>query len=57
MYRTFVVLAYLRRGKEPVEIDYASSYDEACRLMHELADRPACVENVDYFRIEGRYYV
>lgn len=57
MYETFVVLAYLRHKEKPIELDYASSYDEAYRLVREWADRPACVENVAFFRIEGRYYV
>ncbi|WAX06335.1 hypothetical protein BD811P3_00004 [Bifidobacterium phage BD811P3] len=57
MYETFVVLAYLRHEEKPVEVGYASSYDEACRLVREWAGRPARVKDVSYFRIEGRYYV
>lgn len=57
MYKTFVVLAYLRHGEKPVEVGYASSYDEASRLVREWADRPARVKDVSYFRVEGRYYV
>jgi hypothetical protein len=57
MYKTFVVLAYLRHEEKPVEIGYASSYDEASRLVCEWAAVPARVKDVSYFRIEGRYYV
>lgn len=57
MYKTFVVLAYLRHGEKPIEIGYASSYDEASRLMREWVGRPARVKDVSYFKIEGRYYV
>ena len=57
MNKTFVVLAYLRHGEKPIEIGYASSYDEAFRLVCEWAGRPARVKDVSYFRIEGRYYV
>lgn len=57
MYKTFVVLAYLRHEEKPVEVGYASSYDEASRLVREWAARPARVKDVSYFRIEGRYYV
>lgn len=49
MCETFVVLAYLRHEEKPVEVGYASSYDEASRLTR--------VEDVSYFRIEGRFYV
>lgn len=56
MYKTFTVLAYLRHGGEPVEIGYASSYDEAYRIVREWADRPERVRDVSYFRIEVRYY-
>lgn len=57
MYETFVVLAYLRHEEEPVEVGYASSYDEAYRLVRKWAGRPAHVKDVSYFRIEGRCYV
>lgn len=57
MYKTFVVLAYLRHEGTPVEIGYASSYDEAYRLVCEWADMPVRVKDISYFRIEGRYYV
>lgn len=57
MYKTFVVLAYLRHDDKPVEIGYASSYDEADKVVREWAGRPKRVEDVSYFRIEGRYYV
>lgn len=57
MYETFVVLAYLRHGHEPVEVGYASSYDEAYKVVREWAARSARVKDVSYFRIEGRYYV
>lgn len=56
MYKTFAVLVYLRHGGEPVEIGYASSYDEAYKIVREWADRPGRVKDVSYFRIEGRYY-
>lgn len=56
MYKTFVVLACLRHAEKPVEIGYASSYDEASRLVREWAARPERVKDVSYFRIEGRYY-
>ncbi|WAX06313.1 hypothetical protein QEJ63_gp03 [Bifidobacterium phage BD811P2] len=57
MYKTFVVLAYLRHEEKPVEVGYASSYDEAYRLVREWAAMPAHVKDISYFRIEGRYYV
>lgn len=57
MYKTFVVLAYLRHGDKPVEIGYVSSYDEASGMVREWAGRPERVKDVSYFRIEGRYYV
>lgn len=57
MCETFVVLAYLRCEQEPVEVGYASSYDEAYRLVREWADRSARMKDVSYFRVEGRYYV
>ena len=57
MYETFVVLAYLRHEKKSVEVGYASSYDEAYRVVREWAGRPERVKDVSYFRIEGRYYV
>lgn len=57
MCETFVVLAYLRHADKPVEVGYASSYDEAYRLVREWADRPARMKDVSYFRIESRYYV
>lgn len=57
MYKTFVVLAYLRHEEKPIEVGYASSYDEASRMVRECAARPACVKDVSYFRVEGRYYV
>ena len=57
MYETFVVLAYVRHQKEPVEIGYASSYDEASRVVREWSQRPERVKDVSYFRIEVRYYV
>ena len=57
MYRTFVVLAYLRHEGEPVEVGYTSSYDEAYKVVREWAGRPERVKDVSYFRIEGRYYV
>lgn len=56
MYKTFVVLAYLRHGGEPVEIGCASSYDEAYKMVREWADRSGRVRDVSYFRIEDRYY-
>lgn len=57
MYKNFVVLAYLRHEEKPIEVGYASSYDEAYRLVREWAAMPAYVKDVSYFRIEGRYYV
>lgn len=57
MYKSFVVLAYLRHESKPVEVGYASSYDDAYRLVREWAGRPERVKGVSYFRIEGRYYV
>lgn len=57
MYKTFVVLAYLRHVDKPVEIGYASSYDEAYTVVCEWAGRPERVKDVSFFRIEGRYYV
>lgn len=57
MYETFVVLAYLRHEGKPIEVGYASSYDEASRLVREWAARLTRVKDVSYFRIEGRYYV
>ena len=57
MYKTFVVLAYLRHADEPVEVGYASSYDEAYRVVREWSGMPERVKDVSYFRIEGRYYV
>lgn len=57
MHKTFVVLAYLRHEDKPVEIGYASSYDEAYKVVCEWADRRGRVKDVSYFRIEGRYYV
>lgn len=57
MYKTFTVLAYLRHGGECVEVGYASSYDEAYKIVREWADRSGRVKDVSYFRIEGRYYV
>lgn len=57
MYKTFTVLAYLRHGGEPVEIGYASSYNEAYEIVCEWAGRPERVKDVSYFRIEDRYYV
>lgn len=57
MYETFVVLAYLRHEGKSVEIGYASSYDDAYRVVREWARRPARLKDVSYFRIEGRYYV
>lgn len=56
MCKTFVVLAYLRHVDEPVEVGYASSYDEASRLVREWAGRLERVKDVSYFRIEDRYY-
>lgn len=57
MCKAFVVLAYVRHVDKPVEIGYASSYDEASALVREWAQRPGRVRDVFYFRIEGRYYV
>lgn len=57
MYKTFVVLAYLRHVDKPVEVGYASSYDEASQLVRGWADRLARVKDVSFFRIEDRYYV
>lgn len=57
MYRTFAVVAYLRHGDKPVEIGFASSYDEAYTTVREWAGRLEHVKDVSYFRIEGRYYV
>lgn len=57
MYKTFVVLAHGRHEGRPVEIGYASSYDEAYKVVREWADRPERVKDVSYFSIEGRYYV
>lgn len=57
MFKTFVVLAYVRHEDKPIEVGYASSYDEAYRVVREWADRPGRVKDVSYFRIEGRYYV
>lgn len=57
MCETFVVLAYLRHGRGLVEVGYASSYDEACKVVREWAGVPARVKDVFFFRIEGRYYV
>lgn len=57
MYKSFVVLAYLRHGGKPVEVGCVSSFDEAYRLVREWAGMPARVKDVSYFRVEGRYYV
>lgn len=57
MYKTFAVLAYLRHEDKPVEVGYASSYDEAYRVVREWSGRLERVKDVSYFRIEGRYYV
>lgn len=57
MYRTFVVLAYLRHEDKPVEVGYASSYNGAYKVVREWAGRPERVRDVSYFRIEGRYCV
>lgn len=57
MYKTFVVLAYLRHGEKPIEVGYASSYDEAYRVVRKWADMPGRVKDVSYFRIEDRCYV
>lgn len=57
MYKTFIVLAYLRHKEKPVEVGYASSYDEAYKVVREWAGRAERVKDVSYFRIEGRYYV
>lgn len=57
MYKSFVVLAYLRHEGKSVEVGYASSFNEAYRLVREWAGMPARVKDVSYFRIEGRYYV
>lgn len=57
MYKTFVVLAYLRHEDKPVEVGYVSSYDEAYKVVREWAGRSERVKDVSYFRIEGRYYV
>lgn len=57
MYKTFAVLAYMRHSDELVEIGYVSSYAEANDIIREWADRPGRVKDIEYFRIEGRYYV
>ena len=57
MYKTFVVLAYLRHEEKPVEVGYASSYDEASRMVREGAAGLTRVKDVSYFRIEERRYV
>lgn len=57
MYKTFVVLACLRHEDKPVEVGFASSYDEAYRVVREWAGRPERVKDISYFRIEDRYYV
>lgn len=57
MCKAFTVLACLRHGGESVEIGYASSWDEAYRIVCEWADRPGRVKDVSYFRIGDRYYV
>lgn len=57
MYETFVLLAYLRHEEKSIEVGYASSYDEASRMVREWAVRLARVKDVSYFRIESRYYV
>lgn len=57
MFKTFVVLAYMRHEDKPVEVGFASSYDEAYRVVREWSGRPERVRDVSYFKIEGRYYV
>ena len=57
MYKSFVVLAYVRHEDKPVEVGFASSYDEASRMVREWSDRLERVKDVSFFRIEGRYYV
>ena len=57
MYKTFVVLAYVRHEDKPVEVGFASSYDEASRMVREWSDRLERVKDVSFFRIEGRNYV
>ena len=57
MYETFTVLAYMCHDNEPVEIGYASSYDEASGMVREWAGRLERIKDVSYFRIESRYYV
>ena len=57
MYETFAVLAYLRHEDKPVEIGFASSYDDAYRMVREWAGRSARMKDISYFRIEVRYYV
>ena len=53
MVEVFVVLAYVRHVGEPVEIGYASSYDEASRLVREWTRRPECLKDVSYFKDRG----
>lgn len=57
MYDAFAVEAFMRHGGEPVGIGYASSYDEASRMVREWAGRLERVKDVSYFRIERRFYV
>ena len=58
MYETFVALAYLRHGgKPPIEVGYATSYDDAANLIRKWASIPSHVKNISYFRVERRYYV
>lgn len=58
MYETFVALAYLRHGdKPPIEVGYASSYDDAADLIKQWAAVRSRTENISYFRVEERYYV
>lgn len=58
MYETFVALAYLRHGDNPpIEVGYATSYDEAAELIRKWASVPSHVKNISYFRVERRYYV
>lgn len=58
MYETFVALAYLRHNdKPPIEIGYATSYDQAADLIRKWAKVSSRTKNISYFKVERRYYV
>lgn len=58
MYDTFVALAYLRHGdKPPIEVGYATSYDNAADLIRKWAAVSSHTRNIAYFKVERRFYV